>query len=92
MGRASEIIGAKGHSLKALRAAGVVVRLESDAFLEILGRHESPLLIYSAPGLLGRHKYLVTYKGLAFYTKSRQELEIPESVELIVAKRIWIPE
>lgn len=32
------------------------------------------------------------YKGLAFFTKASEELEMPFGVEFILARRIWIPD
>jgi hypothetical protein len=36
--------------------------------------------------------YLTSYKGLAFYTKSSQKLALPNNVELVVSKGIWMPQ
>jgi hypothetical protein len=50
------------------------------------------LVVYSRQAFLGtRHHYLVSYKGFAFYTKSREELRLPASVEIVNAKSIYIP-
>jgi hypothetical protein len=35
---------------------------------------------------------MTTYRGLAFYTKSRQPVELPAGTELIAAESIWIPQ
>ena len=36
-------------------------------------------------------QYLVSYKGLAFFTKSEEVLELPADVETVLAEKIWIP-
>ena len=37
------------------------------------------------------YQYLVSYKGLAFFTKSQEVLELPADVETVLAEKIWIP-
>ncbi len=37
------------------------------------------------------YKYITSYKGLAFYTKSRTQLPLGVRPELVHAKSIWIP-
>jgi hypothetical protein len=61
-------------------------------FLTILGKSERPLVV-AAPGrfLAPKYQYLTAYKGLAFYAGSREALRLPENVELIEARSIWIP-
>jgi len=74
----------------------IVVRVEPDDFLRILGRQESPLVICATGGFLSplfgtNYQYLTSYKGLAFFTKSPNPLELPGDSEVIEAKKIWIP-
>ena len=76
----------------ATKASGVVVRLSAENFLAILKRVESPLVVHTSGGLFTTsYQYLVGYKGLAFYTKSREPLQLPPGVELVRAKRMWMP-
>ncbi len=37
------------------------------------------------------YKYLTAYKGLIFFTKAEKPLDLPNDIELIAAKKIWIP-
>ncbi|RKY10581.1 MAG: hypothetical protein DRP65_06395 [Planctomycetota bacterium] len=76
----------------AIKASGAIVRLEPQDFLDILARVAEPLVVYSPSGLLTRHKYLTSYKGLVFFAASKQLLPIPESAEIIHAKKIWVPD
>lgn len=76
----------------AIKASGVVVRVEPDAFMEILSRSQRPLVVYSPAGFFARNKYLTSYKGLCFYTKLATELRLPVDVEIIQAKKIWVPD
>jgi len=77
---------------QAIKASGVVVRVEPDAFQRILVRVESPLVVHSTGGFLSKnYQYLVSYKGLAFFTKSAQPIDLPGNAEVVLAGRIWIP-
>ncbi len=77
---------------QAVKASGVVVRLEPEEFAKLLGRMPAPLVVSAKGGLFGtRYQYLTSYKGLAFFTVSRQPLPLPGGAELITAGRSWIP-
>jgi hypothetical protein len=76
----------------AIRASGAIVRLDPEEFLKIVHRTEDPLVVTAGKSFLsGGYKYLTSYKGLAFFAKSREVLQLPGDAELITAKRIWIP-
>jgi hypothetical protein len=78
--------------VQAVRASGVIVRLDPDEFLKIINKNLDGLVVMSIGGTLNRgFHYLTSYKGLAFYTKSSKRLLLPISVELIVSKGIWMP-
>jgi hypothetical protein len=76
----------------AIKASGAVVRVQPEDFANILSRVEKPLVIYNTGGLFKtRHQYLTSYRGFVFYTKTSNQLDLPKSVEVIIAKSIWIP-
>ena len=79
--------------LQAMKASGVVIRLDPESFLTLLRRTERPLIVVVPPsGILSKQfQYLTSYRGFAFYTRSRDELPLPRGAELIVAESIWIP-
>ena len=85
-------VGAYAASLEALKAVGPIVCVEPSEFLAILEKVEEPLVVHSRGTLWTRHKYLTNYKGLVFFTKSKDALLIPASVELVTAKRISLPQ
>ena len=77
---------------KAIKASGVVVRVSPEDFANILRRVEKPLVIYNQGGFFTtKHQYLTSYKGLAFYTKTPDQIELPRSAEVIIAESIWTP-
>ena len=84
--------GAAAAIANAIKAMGAIVCVEPEEFLAVLKRTEGPLVVHSFGGLLVKHKYLTSYKGLTFFTKSKEELLIPSSVEMVTAKKIWIPQ
>ena len=89
----SETGAARAALVQATRASGVLVRVKPDAFLEITGNARGALVVVSITGIWQHeYHYLTSYKGLAFYTKSKRELDLPGDVELVNAKQIWIPQ
>ena len=76
----------------AIKASGIVVRVEPEDFARILGKADQPLVVYAQGGLISTsHQYVVSYKGLAFFTKSSEQILLPRGTELIRASKIWIP-
>jgi hypothetical protein len=86
------VAGAAAVIANALKAMGAIVCVEPQEFLAILQRTEKPLVVHSPSGFLTKYKYLTSYKGLIFFTKSKDALLIPASVEMVAAKKIWIPQ
>lgn len=77
----------------AKRASGVVLSVTPENFSKILARTEKPLVVHATGGVFSTsYQYMTTYRGLAFYTKSRQPVELPAGAELIRAESIWIPQ
>lgn len=78
---------------QAIKASGAIIRMESNEFLQIVYRIEDPLVVISVSKIFGKttYKYLTSYKGLAFFTKSSSQLPLGSGAVLISAKQIWIP-
>lgn len=78
---------------QAIKASGAIVQMEPRDFQQIVGRAEDPLVVLSVGSFLGKksYKYITSYKGLAFYTKSSRQLPLGGSPEVIAAKKIWMP-
>ena len=77
---------------EAIKASGTIVKVEPEVFAQLLAKTESPLVVYSEGGVIStNHQYLMSYKGLAFYTKADDPISLPAGAEVIVAEKIWIP-
>jgi hypothetical protein len=77
----------------AVKATGVVVRLEPAEWLSILKRTDAPLVVVGRGGVFKKdYQYLTTYRGLAFFTKSPSPIVLPGRAEVIAAKSIAVPE
>ncbi len=77
---------------QAIKASGAIVRIDPEGFKTLLHRSGNPLVVASRGGFLGRNfAYLMGYKGLVFYTVSKEQLGLPSSTEIIQAQKIWIP-
>ena len=84
--------GAAIAIINAIQASGVIVRLSADDFQKIVDKIESPLIVSATGGFIStNYQYLTSYKGLAFFTKSPSPLEFSGNVELVVARKIWVP-
>jgi hypothetical protein len=88
---AAGAVAAVAAANNAIKAMGAVVVVEPQIFLDILQRAEKPLVVHSPAGFMTKYKYLTSYKGLVFFTKSKEALLLPASVEVITAKKIEIP-
>ncbi len=76
----------------AIKASGVLIKVNQSDFLTILSKVDKPLVIIAFGGFLTKnYQYMTSYKGFAFYTKSATPLILPGKVEIISAKQIWIP-
>ncbi len=92
VGGASGAAAAQAAIANAIKASGVLVRVESDEFMKILYKCEKPLVVVSGPAFFSpSYKYLISYKGLAFYTKAKQPLHLPSDCETIISGKIHIP-
>jgi hypothetical protein len=76
----------------AIRASGVLIRVDPENFQTILNKAEKPLVICTTGGVFTKNfQYLTSYKGFAFFTKSRSPLDLSLKVEVVEAKKIWVP-
>ena len=76
----------------AIKASGVLVKVESSDFLTILAKSDTHLVITATGGIFRKNfQYLTSYKGFAFYTVSATQLMLPGKTEIIHAKQIWMP-
>lgn len=92
MAAGGAVVAAAAAIAQAIKASGVLVRLDPGEFLKIVSRVPDPLVVAATGGLFNKnYQYLVGYKGLAFYTKSDEPLEFTAAAEMIVAESIWIP-
>ena len=77
---------------QAIKASGAIVLVEPEDFQRLVENNAQGLVVHSAPRLFQpKHRYIMGYKGLAFFTKSREPLAMPRALQTIEAKKIWIP-
>jgi len=85
--------GTSQATANALKATGAIVHVEEKEFREILYKMDSPLVVEAPGGVFSKKtRYIMSYKGLVFYTKAESQIQLPPAGELIRAKRIWIPD
>ena len=78
---------------EATKASGAIVRIDSRDFQSLLFKREDPLVVIATTKIFRKtkYKYLTAYKGLIFFTESAQPLQFGSKVEVVSAKKIWIP-
>ncbi len=78
--------------VQAIKASGLVVELAPEQFERILDRIEEPLVVVAEGGFFStKYRYLTSYKGLAFHTKTTAPLHLPRHAETVAAKQMWNP-
>ncbi|MBT7618444.1 MAG: hypothetical protein HN590_14265 [Calditrichaeota bacterium] len=76
----------------AIKASGAIIKVEPDEFEKILSKNQDALVVIAEGGFIGRDfRYLTTYKGLVFFTKSKTALLLDSRIEIIEAEKIWVP-
>lgn len=89
---ATAAAGAGAAIANAIKASGVLVRVEPREFVKILAKTSNPLVVIAEGGLFSTNfQYLMSYKGLAFFTKSGEALALPADAEIVQARGINIP-
>jgi len=84
--------GAAAAMANAIKASGSIVNVEPETFAVILRKTERPLIVYYQGRLFSaKHQYLTSYKGLTFFAKSKEQIDLPRGVEVILAKKMWMP-
>ena len=92
MAAAGAAAAAAAAIANAIKASGVVVQVTPADFHTILGKIERPLVVYAEGGFFStNYQYLVSYKGLAFFTRSTEPILLPGEIETIIARKIWVP-
>lgn len=68
------------------------MRLEPADFTALVRRVAEPLVVTSQGGFFRTYyAYLLSYRGLAFYTRSPEPIALPSGAEIVAARRIWVP-
>ncbi len=91
-GGAAAAAAAAAAIAQAIKASGAIVKMEPKEFQKLLSKADEPAVVMAHNGWpTKKYHYLVSYKGLFFYTKSVEALMLPSGTDLITAEKIWIP-
>jgi hypothetical protein len=83
---------AAAAAMQAIKASGVLVRVEPSTLLDILWRNPDALVVCASGGFFStKYQYMTSYKGLAFHAISTAPLELPPKCEIVMAQSISIP-
>ena len=91
-GASAGAAGAAAAIAQATKASGVIVRISAADFMRIIELNDEPLVVETTGGFFRvTYRYLTSYRGLAFYTKSDARLTLPAKCQVVQANRIWVP-
>jgi len=77
----------------AVKASGAIVRVEPNVFEQLIQKQQDGLIIFNEGGIFStNYKYLMSYKGIFFFTKTKTPLVLPANLEVVKTKKIWMPE
>jgi hypothetical protein len=77
---------------QATKASGVIVRIGPEDFLHIVELNDEPLVVHARGGFFSiKNQYLTSYRGLAFFTQSKEVIPLPAHCPIVEAEKIWIP-
>ncbi len=93
---AAAAAAAQQMAINASNGSGLIVRVNPEEFVRLLERATPESLIvqdHNEAGFLSResYQYLLSYKGLAFITKSATPLDLPPGLDKVVAESIYVP-
>ena len=84
--------GAAAAIANAIKASGIIVHVNPVEFQNLLHKIERPLVVCAEGGVFStKYQYLVSYRGLAFFTKATAQIVMPSGAETIIAKKMWAP-
>ena len=79
--------------IEATKAVGAIVHVEPAVFQDLVSKADRPLVVHARGGIFKRaDQYLMSWRGLVFFTKSETAVELSPRAELIEARKISIPE
>lgn len=78
----------------AIKASGALVQIEPRDFEALVQHIAEPLVLHQGTGgMFARtHRYATSYRGFIFFAKSKDVLFLPDRVQLLPVKKIWMPD
>ena len=78
--------------IQAIKASGVIVRVEPGEFSKLMNHANDPLIVLAEGGLFSKnYQYLMSYKGLIFFASAEEAIPLPGDALIIKAEKIWVP-
>ena len=75
-----------------VRALGMIVLVEPAELVAVVAKMDKPMVILAEGALSMTFRYVTVYKDMIFFSKSDAPVTFTNDVELIRAKKIWLPE
>ena len=69
-----------------------MLRVDEENFLKAVNKSNFALVVICKVGIINkRYQYLMPYKGLVFFCEVRKLLSLPDNIEMITARRMFLP-
>jgi hypothetical protein len=83
---------AQHQTIEAPLVFATIVTVGPEDFKAILEKQDQPLVVVHKSGFfVTEYRYLTSYKGLSFSTKSGEQLPLSPRTELIQARSMYLP-
>ena len=88
----TERVGNDRPSLLSLIPERTGNKISGPDLMKIVLKSEDLLVVVAEGGVFSvSYQYLTAYKGLVFFTKSKEALQLGGAVEMMTAGKIWMP-
>jgi hypothetical protein len=72
------------------RSSGLLVRLSPEEFSRLVSRTSDQLVVVVEGD--SHYHYLTSHKGVPFYTRSQNRLQLPPNAEVVIAEGMSLPD
>ncbi len=88
----SAAVAATAAISQAIKASGSLIRIDPEEFGRMINKMDDGVVVETTIKFFSTtYKYLTSYKGLIFFTKSTSQLSIPSRLEKITATSMYMP-
>lgn len=74
------------------QAVGPIVFLDAAGFLDVVQKQNDLIVITADPtALLRKYRYITSYKGITFFTQTKEKITLPSNAYVISVEHLHMP-